>query len=302
MKIAWTLLCRGRTDEFILSVRTHAPFADRSILIVHGTDEENKENMEFLRSEECTPWDIVVVRTNIPYDPKALRDLYMEQLDVYIDEVQDDLWFLITDSDEYLEMSACYTLRPIAVEAQKKGFNIIGFNSHDIQTGPTGDVWENKSGYWNPNFNKHYKGMRYTPGTHIGIARPAGAKMANSEGKYYHVKTVGSQWIRGCRNYWTTAEVAQNTTNDLTWQEFKRLSVGHGLTEFDQIVDLMRAGTVPEDLTQWFILNRNSENSEARSWFVVYHVFLHPELNFGLAGNRDYVYDKDRKPSPDLSY
>ena len=302
MKIAWTLLCRGRTDEFITSLRTHAPFVDRSILIIHGTDEENKGNLEFLRSEECKPWDIVAVRTSIPYDPKALRDLYMEQLDVYLDEVQDDLWFLITDSDEYLEMSACYTLRPIAVEAQKQGFNIIGFNSHDIQMGPTGDVWENKSGYWNPNFNRHYKGMRYTPGTHIGIARPAAVNMAKSEGKYYHVKTVGSQWLRGCRNYWTTAEVAQNTTNSPEWQEFKRLCQGHGLEEFDQMVALLQRGEVPEDLTQWFILNRNSENSEARSWFVVYYVYLHPELNVGLAGNRDYVYDKDRKPSLDLSY
>ncbi len=302
MKIAWTLLCRGRTDEFVKSMRTHAPFVDRSILIVHGPDAENKENMEFLQSEECAPWNIVVVRTNIPYDPKTLRDLYMEQLDKYIDEVQEDLWFLITDSDEYLEMPACYNLRQIATTAQEQNFNIVGFNSHDIQTGTSGEVWENKSGYWNPNFNRHYKGMRYTPGTHIGIARPTPANMAKSELKYYHVKTVGSQWLRGCRNYWTTSGVAQNTTNDPDWQQFKRLCAESGLKEFDQAVDIMWRGEVSGALTQWFILNRNHENSEARSWFVTYYVFMHPELNFGLAGNRDYPYDKDRKSSTDLSY
>ena len=302
MKTAWTLLCRGRNDEFVKSMRTHAPFVDRSILIIHGSEEENKTNMEFVQSDECKPWDIVVVRTDMPYDPKSLRDLYMAQLDEYLDEVQDDLWFLITDSDEYLEMPACYNLRQIATTAQEQNFNIVGFNSHDIQTGTSGEVWENKSGYWNPNFNRHYKGMRYTPGTHIGIARPAPANMAKSELKYYHVKTVGSQWLRGCRNYWTTSGVAQNTTNDPDWQQFKRLCAEADLQEFDQMVEVMWKGEVSEALTQWFILNRNSDNSEARSWFVTYYVFMHPELNFGLAGNRDYPYDKDRKSSTDLSY
>ena len=295
MKIAWTLLCRGRTDEFVYSVRTHAPFVDKSIIILHGDDEENAENLEFLK-RECAAYDMDVVRTNIPYDPKALRDLYMEKLDEYMAKVGDPVWFLITDSDEYLELPALYLLRQIAEEAEADSLNIVGFNSHDIQTAPDGSVWESKSGYWNPNFNKHYPGMRYTPGTHIGIARPAPAKMGNSPFRYFHVKTVGSQWLRGCRNYWTTAEVAQNTTSDPDWQQFKQLCAKHKLEEFDQIVPLLYEGKVPDDLAQWFVLHRNSENSEARSWFVVYFVFLHPELNFGCAGNRDFQFDKNRKP------
>ncbi len=302
MKIAWTLLCRARTDEFIYSVRTHAPFVDRSIVILHGDDEENKENNEFLESEECKQWDIVVVRSNIPYDPKELRDLYMVCLDDYMQEVGEQVWFLITDSDEYLELPALYSLRAIANEAEKQGLNIIGFNSHDIQTGPNGEVYQNKSGYWNPNFNKHYPGMRYTPGTHIGIARPAPARMGQSELRYFHVKTVGSQWIRGCRNYWTTAEVAQNTTNDPAWKEFKNMCARHALETFDQSAKTLYEGTVPDELTRWFVMNRNSENSEARSWFVVYYVFLHPELNFGCVGNRDYPYDKERQAAPDLTF
>ncbi len=302
MKIAWTLLCRGRTDEFIYSVRTHAPFVDRSIIILHGDEEENKENKEFLASEECKQWDIDVVRSNIPYDPKTLRDLYMLRLDDYMQEVGEQVWFVITDSDEYLELPALYSLRQIADTADQQGYNIVGFNAHDIQTGPDGEVYQNKSGYWNPNFNKHYLGMRYTPGTHIGIARPAPANMGKSDLRYFHVKTVGSQWIRGCRNYWTTAEVAQNTTNDPVWKEFKALCVEHGLKTFDQAASLLYQGTVPDEITRWFIMNRNSENSEARSWFVVYYVFLHPELNFGCVGNRDHPYDKNRQASPDLTF
>jgi len=302
MKIAWTLLCRGRTDEFVYSVRTHAPFVDRSIIILHGDDEENKENNEFLASRECSKWDIEVVRSNIPYDPKALRDLYMVCLDNYMQEIGEQVWFMITDSDEYLELPALYSLREIAEEADKQGFNIIGFNSHDIQTAPDGRVWQSKSGYWNPNFNKHYPGMRYTPGTHIGIARPAPARMGKSDLRYFHVKTVGSQWIRGCRNYWTTAEVAQNTTNDPAWKEFKAMCTKHGLETFDQAAKSLYDGTVPDELTRWFIMNRNSENSEARSWFVVYYVFLHPELNFGCVGNRDHAYDKARQASTDITF
>ena len=99
MKIAWTLLCRGRNDEFVYSVRTHAPFVDKSIIILHGSDQENKENVEFLMAEG-TQWDIDVIRTDIPYDPKALRDLYMEKLDEYMSEGGEQIWFLITASDE----------------------------------------------------------------------------------------------------------------------------------------------------------------------------------------------------------
>jgi len=302
MKIAWTLLCRGRNDEFVYSIRTHAPFVDKSIIILHGDDVENKENMEFLMTDEAQAWDIDVIRTNIPYDPKPLRDLYMEKLDEYMAEVGEQVWFLITDSDEYLELPALYSLRQIAVQAEKDGLNIVGFNSHDIQTAPDGQVHESKSGYWNPNFNKHYPGMRYTPGTHIGIARPEPANMGNVPLRYFHVKTVGSQWIRGCRNYWTTAEVAQNTTNDSVWVEFKQLCQEYNLSEFDQMAELLYQGTVPPKITRWFVMNRNSENSEARSWFVVYYVFLHPELNLGCAGNSDFQYNKDRPASSDLTF
>ncbi len=302
MKIAYCLLCRGRHQEFVYSVRTHAPFVDKSIIILHGDASENSQNMEYLSSDEARQWDIDVIRTNIPYEPKALRDLYMEKLDVYMEEVGEQVWFVIMDSDEYLELPALYSLRKLAVEAEKRGVNILGFNSHDIQTAPDGQVHENKSGYWNPNFNKHYPGMRYTPGTHIGIARPVPAQMANVPLRYFHVKTQGSQWLRGCRNYWTTAEVAQNTTSSPVWKEFKELCSRLGYVEFDSIWADLQTGTIHEDLTRWFILNRNSDNSEARSWFVVYFVYLHPELNIGCAGNRDYVYDKSRTPATDMSF
>jgi len=305
MRVAWCLLCRGRNAEFVYSVRTHAPFVDHSIIVLHGSDEENKENSEFLTSQEVQQYgSIKVLRTDMPYDPKYLRDLYMEALDDYMRQSQDSVWFLITDSDEYLELPALYSLPFLAQEADKQGFNIVGFNSHDIQTAPDGGVWQNKSNYWNPNFNKHYPGMRYTPGTHIGLARPEPARMAKSDLRYFHVKTVASQWLRGCRNYWTTAEVAQNTTNDPAWREFKKICTGHGFEEFADFYEYMKAGNIHEDFKQWFIIHRNDENSEARSWFVVYFVFLHPEENIGLAESRDFAYDKDRKPCDfsDLSY
>ncbi len=299
MKIVYCLLNRDREQEFQKAIREHCLFFDKSIVILHQIYDEN---VKFLESEECKDLNIDYYTTDIPYDPKALRDLYMERLDKYMQEIGEQVWFLVLDVDEILELPALYTLKLTAQEAERQGFNIVGYNSHDIQTTPEGTVWENKSGYWNPNFNKHYPGMRYTPGTHIGIARPAPANMAKSPHRYFHVKTVGSQWIRGCRNYWTTAETAQNTTNSPLWQEFKALCASRGLETFDQIAKLLYEGTVPADLVQWFVMNRDSENSEARSWFVTYLVFLHPELNVGCAGNKDYAFDKNRKACKDLTF
>ncbi|KKK61036.1 hypothetical protein LCGC14_3018340, partial [marine sediment metagenome] len=152
------------------------------------------------------------------------------------------------------------------------------------------------SNYFNPILFKASPGINWNGETHGGIHTPDVApKIAQSSYRYFHIKTTASEMLRGCKNYWSTGEVAQNTTNVPEWVEFKNLCAKHGFETFDQFYEVMLRGEVHEDFKQWIVLNRNNENSEARGWFVVYFILMHPEQNIYLAGNREVFYDKDRK-------
>ena len=50
MKVVWCILCRGRHEEFMRSFWAHAPHVDHTVYVLHGSDEENRENREFLES------------------------------------------------------------------------------------------------------------------------------------------------------------------------------------------------------------------------------------------------------------
>ncbi len=293
MKITYCMVVLNRLEETKIAIRRHAPHADRTIII---DDFSTDGTYEYLLSDECKKLNVEVYQHLS--ENKAPR-----QRNQYLDRALDEAavgWILTTDCDELLEDAAIYDIRGIATEAENQGYNIVGFNSHDVQTDIDGSVWQAKSGYWNPMFFKAMKGMQYVGETHAGIAMPSGNKFVQSHFKYYHIKSIGSQWIRGCRNYWTTAQVAQNTTDDADWLEFKALREKHGFTFFREMYDAMWAGNLHQDFKDWFILHRNSDNSEKRSWFVSYFVFIHPEENIGVVGNRDYLYDRDRKACHDL--
>lgn len=286
-ELIFATVIKGRPNELIKNVRLHAPHVDRSIVILHTPC---KESEEFLSSEECRKLNVEFQVINVPYHPPTLRNAYLSKL-------TPGSWCFHMDCDEFLEDPGCYQLRSLVRVAEEKGVNRIAFNAHDIRIGLDGSVWDNKSNYYNPVLFKIYPGTQWVGETHGGIHTPGvGANIANVDYRYFHIKTTASEFLRGCNNYCSTGQVAQNNTNVPEWQEFKAICAKHGLDTFAQIYPRMLEGSLPEELKQWIILNRNNENSEARSWFVVYFGLMRPEQNIFLAGNRDLPYDKDRKP------
>jgi hypothetical protein len=248
------------------------------------------ESEEFLDSQECKDMNVEWFVIDVPYHPPTLRNAYLSRLPV-------GAWCIHTDCDEFLEEPACYQLRSIVTKAEENGVNRVAFNAHDIRIGLNGEVWDSKSNYYNPILYKVSEGINWNGETHGGIHTPTMApKIANVEYRYFHIKTTASEFLRGCHNYWSTGQVAQNNTNVPEWKEFKALCAQNGFESFPQLYEAMVAGQMPEDLKHWTIMNRNNENSEARSFFVVYFGLMHPEQNTYLAGNRDLPYNKDRKP------
>ena len=70
---------------------------------------------------------------------------------------------------------------------------------------------------------------------------------------------------------------------------------------FSEMANIMRLGTVPDELVNWFVGWKDHENAEFRAYFVSYLVLMHPHLNPGLS-NKDYSYDPNRKPVVDMTY
>ena len=289
-EIVFCSVFRGRNPEVVQNIRNHAPFVDQTFIVLHGSAEENKENIEFFESEECKQLRVSWELADIPYSPTVLRNTYLHKL-------QPGTWCLQLDCDEFLEQPGAYQLRNIVSSAEKENATRVGFNAHDIRIGLDGAIHDNQTNYFNPLFIKIFPGTSWAGETHGGIHTPGVApKVVQVPYRYYHIKSAASEFLRGCRNYWTTGTSAQNDTNVPEWVEFKQLCAANQIESFDVLYQRMVAGEVPLDIKEWFIFQRDNENPEARSMFIVYFALMHPEQNIYLAGNKDILYDRNRQP------
>lgn len=276
----------NRLEESKIWVRRHSPHVDRTIIIDGGSTDGS---IEFFNSQECK--DLKVECYVHPWvdDPPGQRNKYL-------DLVQRG-WVLVLDCDELLELPALYQLRFLAKKAQDGGFDGIAFRSHDIQIDLEGGIYDSLSNYYNRSFFMGSNGMKYVGHTHVGLFRPdVRDRCMKTEHQYYHIKTWADQFIRACRNYWTTCAVANNRNDDPNWIQFKKMVSDAGFKYFYQFLDYMRKGNIDQSFKKWFIDNKEDENPEARSWFVCYFAFLHPEENVDKLGNKDLAYKEDRKP------
>ena len=286
-ELIFATVVKGRPHELIKNVRLHSPHADRSIVVLHG---ECKESEEFLNSEECRKMNVQWGIINVPYHPPTLRNAYLSRLPV-------GSWCFHMDCDEFLEEPGLFQMRALISRAEELGMNRVAFLAHDIRIGVDGQVWDNLSNYHNPVLFKVFPGIQWAGAVHGGIYTPNVAPVvAQAPYRYFHIKTSASEFLRATHNAWNTSAVADNRTDDPDWKYLKSLWAKHGFETYPQFYDAMVAGNLHEDFKEWFILHRNHDNSEFRSYFVVYMILLHPEENTYLAGNRDFPYDKNRKP------
>lgn len=285
-KITLCMVSFNRLEESKIWVRRHCPHVDRTIIIDGGSWDGS---VEFFNSQECK--DLRVECYVHPW-----KDNPPEQRNKYMDLVSDG-WVLVLDCDELLDTSSLYRLRYIAKEAETGGFDGVAFRAHDIHTGLDGEIYDNLSNYYNRVFFKSCNGMKYVGHTHVALYRPGMRdRCLRTEGQYFHIKAWADQFIRACRNYWTTCAVADNRTDDPAWVEFKKLVADFKFEYFYQFFEYMKDGDISQSLKKWFIDHKDDENPEARSWFISYFAFLHPEENVDKLGNKDVPYDQERKP------
>jgi glycosyltransferase involved in cell wall biosynthesis len=274
----------NRIDESKIWVRRHCPHVDRTIIIDGGSTDGS---IEFFNSQECKDLRVECYVNPWVDDPPTQRNLY-------IDRVRDG-WVLVLDCDELLELPALYKLRFIAKEAEDGRCDGVAFRSHDIQIDLEGGIYDSLSSYYNRSFFKSSRGMKYIGHTHVALYRPnMSDRCMKTEYQYYHIKTWADQFIRACRNYWTTCAVANNRNDDPSWIAFKAMTTEAGFKYFYQFMDYMRAGNIDPKFKKWFVEHKEDENPEARSWFICYFAFMHPGENVDKIGNRDVPYKDGR--------
>jgi glycosyltransferase involved in cell wall biosynthesis len=286
IKVTFCMASFNRLEESMIQIRRTCPHVDRTIVIDGGSWDGS---IEFFNSQECKDLGVECYVHPWVDDPPGQRNKYLDLID--------DGWVLVLDCDELLQIPALYKLKFLAKEAEDKGCDGIAFRAHDIQFDPEGGIYDSLSNYYNRIFFKSIKGMRYMGHTHVALFRPGlRDRCMKTDLEYYHIKPWQDVFFRGCRNYWTTSGVAANTTNDSSWQEFKKLTKESGFDYFYQFAEYLKKGNIDPKFKQWFIDHKDDENPEARSWFASYFVFLHPHENTAKLSNKDLEYKEDRKP------
>ena len=286
IKVTLCMASFNRLDESKIWVRRHSPFVDRTIIIDGGSWDGS---IEFFNSQECKDLNVECYVHPWVDDPPGQRNKYLDLID--------GGWVLVLDCDELLEEPAVYKLRYLAKDAEDKGCDGVAFIAHDIQIEPEGGIYDSKSNYYNRSFFKATPKMRYMGHTHVALYRPdAKDRCMKTEYQYFHIKPWADVFFRACRNYWTTCGVADNRNDDKSWLEFKQLVKDSGFNYFYQFAEYMKKGNIDDKFKKWFIEHKDDENPEARSWFISYFMFLHPQENVDQIGNRDLQYDTNRQP------
>ena len=218
IKINLCMVSFNRLEESKIWVRRHCPHVDRTIVIDGGSTDGS---IEFFNSQECKD-----LRLECYVHP--WQDNPPEQRNKYLDLVTEG-WVLVLDCDELLELPALYQLKLIAGEAEKRGCDGVAFRSHDLQTDLEGGIYDSLSSYYNRSFFQGCPGMKYMGHTHVALQRPGMRdRCMKTEYQYYHIKPWADQFIRACRNYWTTCAVANNSNDDPSWIAFKQMTTEAG--------------------------------------------------------------------------
>lgn len=286
IKIVLCMASFNRLEESKIWVRRHCRFADRTIIIDGGSWDGS---IDFFKSQECVDLNVECYVHPWVDDPPGQRNKYL-------DLIHEDCWVLVLDCDELLDTVALYKLRYIAKEAQDNGCDGIAFRANDIQIEPDGGIYESLSNYYNRLFFRASPKMRYMGKTHVGLFRPdMRDRCMKTEYRYFHIKPWADVFFRACRNYWTTCAVADNKEDDPSWLQFKEMTKTAGFQFFYLFAEYMKKGNVHPMFKKWFIDHKDDENPEARSWFVSYFAFLHPEENDQCISNKDMPYEPSRK-------
>lgn len=280
------MIVKNRFNELKRNLYHNSQFFDQIIVV---SDSSEPEMNDWLESDEAKRLGVHAILDFDGYQTVRLRNRYLTV-------AEKTGWMLRLDVDEFISREAGYNLRQIAQEAENKNINNIGFKVCDLIENMDGTIRIANPDFWCPNFFKLTPNITYVGQHHEGINLGIPTRQTNVELKYYHIRAEASVHLRAARNAFSIGRNASGVGNDDVWRDFRERCSNSGINEFYQLEKLMRTGSVPENILEWVKNQRDSENCEFRSYFVVYFILFNPELNPGLT-NQDFPeYNPNRKP------
>lgn len=287
-QVVMGMIVKNRFSELKRNLYHNSQFFDRVIVV---SDSSEPEVNDWLTSDEAKRLKIEAVLDFDGYQTIRLRNRYLAA-------AEKTGWMMRLDVDEFLSLEGGHNLREIIRQAEGAGINIVEFKACDIVAQLDGSTRIANPDFWCPNLFKLTPQITYQGLHHEGINLGVPHQHARVDFKYYHIRSEASVHLRGTRNGFAVAQPAGGPGDEAAWRALRSRCAEAGITAFYQLESLMRAGAVPPSLTEWFIEQRNSVNSEFRSFFVTYFVLLHPELNQGFTNQEFPTFDPDRKPYP----
>ncbi len=286
MQLVMGMIVKNRFSELKRNLYHNSQFFNKVVVV---SDSSDKEMNDWLQSEEAKRLGIHAILDSDGYQTIRLRNRYLEA-------AEKTGWMMRLDVDEFISREAGAHLSQVAREAEQQGVNIVGFKVCDIIDNIDGTVRVANPDFWCPNFFKLTSGITYRGQHHEGIDLGIPHQQVNVALKYYHIRSEASIHLRGTRNAFAIARTAGGVGDDAAWRDFRIRCTNEGITEFFQLAEHMHAGTVPQRIVDWFVDQRDAENTEFKSFFVVYYLLLHPELNPGVTSKEFPEFDPNRKP------
>jgi len=254
--------------------RVHPPsnYVDRIVLIYDDTVTE--QSKQWLLNKGCElyyrKWD----------------NHFSKQRNAYLDRVNEGEWVIASDPDELFSLNFLKDARKILLDAERRGYNILGINAHDITTELDGSVTKTISTWFKQLIFKFEEGVRYVGCVHETLLPGIhGWRPMNLHPRYYyeHIKSMMEIKERGARNVFCGGGGNNVKERNPMYVELQQWARRHNIKDWADVRELVRFHPHRwqkwEELREIILKHRNDSGwdweNESRDFFL-WCKALHP--------------------------
>jgi len=212
---------------------------------------------------------------------------FSKQRNAYLDHVNEGEWVIVSDPDELYSVNFLRDARKIIIDAERRGYNILGINAHDITTELDSTVTKNVSGWFKQLIFKFEEGVRYVGCVHETLLPGIhGWRPVNLHPRYYyeHIKSMIEIKERGARNVFCGGGGNNVKDKNPMYVELQQWGRKYGFFNWPALREFIRKpntnSVVWTSLKEIIVNHRNDSGwdweNESRDFFL-WCKALHPE-------------------------
>jgi hypothetical protein len=250
-----------RMDQVLTCLKRVRPYVDRCVIVVdESVTPESKEAL--------SKWGCKVVF-------RHWDDHFSKQRNMYLENLREGEWALVSDPDELFSESLMQDLKKIVLASEQEGFNSLSINAHDITTQLDGQVTSTTSDWFKQLLFRYEEGVRYVGCVHETLLPGIhGWHTTNLKPKYYyeHFKSMIEVKERGARNIFCGGGGNNVKNINPMYDELHHASDRLGITRWPDMRKYIREGQLDPELKEIIVKHRNDSGwdweNESRDWFL----------------------------------